>query len=107
MVIVKNKKDDISLNLFYRDNSLECQITRKALYTILDKYPDAIMIQEINYDDNREICETFHVYGVPTLLIISNNKVINRYSGILDTREIDTILKSLLKNNNKRGRKYE
>ena len=78
----KITKDNIILYFFYRDNSLECQITRKALYTILDNYLDTIMIQEINYDQNRRICETYHVYGVPTLIIISNKKVINRYSGI-------------------------
>ena len=98
MTADKNKLNEISLYFFYRDNSLDCQITRRTLYRILENYLDKIIIQEINFDQNKEICDAYNVYGVPTLLIIKNNKVLNRYSGILDFCEIDALLDPVIKN---------
>jgi thioredoxin 1 len=97
MTTGKNRLNDITLNFFYRDNSMDCQITRRALYSILDNYLGKIRIQEINFDHNKEICDAYNVYGVPTLLIIKNNKVLNRYSGILDASEINVLLKPVIK----------
>lgn len=96
MTACKNKPNEISLKFFYRDNNLDCQITRKGLYSILDNYLDKIIVQEINFDNNKEICDAHNVYGVPTLLIIKNNKVLNRYSGILDSSEINVLLEPVI-----------
>ena len=92
MTINKNNLTKISLNFFYRDNSPECQITRKALYGIMDNYIGNLILQEINFDQNKIICDRYNVYGVPTLLIIKNEKILNRFSGILDSREIQVLL---------------
>ena len=92
MATNKNKLNEIILNFFCRDNSPDCQIIRRALYHILDNYLDKIIMHEINFDRNKEMCDYFHVYGVPTLLIIKNNKILNRYSGILDPSEINVLL---------------
>jgi thioredoxin-like negative regulator of GroEL len=97
MVKGKNKLNEITLNFFYRDNSLDCQITRRALYNILDSYLGTIVVQEINFDQNKKICDAQNVYGVPTLIIIKNNKILNRYSGILNTREIKVLLDPIIK----------
>ena len=43
--------------------------------TTLDNYIDKITMREINFDHNKKICDDFSVYGVPTLLIINNNKI--------------------------------
>ena len=85
------------MNFFYKDNNHDCQITRKALYNILDNYIDDIVMREINFDKNYNICNAYNVYGVPTLLILNNNKILNRYSGILDSQEIKSVLDQLLR----------
>jgi hypothetical protein len=91
-----NKLNKITINFFYRENSPDCQITRRALYSILDSYLGNIIIQEINFDQNKIICDAYKVYGVPTLLIIKNDQILNRYSGILDSCEIGLLLKSVI-----------
>jgi thioredoxin-like negative regulator of GroEL len=96
MAKIKYKPHEILLNFFYRDNSPDCQITRRALYHILNNYLDKIVMHEINFDRNKEICDLFHVYGVPTLLIIKNNKILTRYSGILDPSEINVLLDTII-----------
>ena len=96
MTTNQNKLNGIILNFFYRDNSPDCQITRRALYHILDNYLDKIIVHEINFDHHKEMCDSFHVYGVPTLLIIKNNKILNRYSGILNSSEIRVLLEAII-----------
>jgi thioredoxin 1 len=92
-----NRHNEIILNFFYKDNNHDCQITRKALYNILDNYFDDIVMREINFDKNYNICKAYNVYGVPTLLILNNNKILNRYSGILNSQEIKSVLDQLLR----------
>jgi hypothetical protein len=92
----KNKQNEITLNFFFRYNSLDCQITRRALYSILDRYLSNIIIKEIDFDQNKNICDAYDVYGVPTLLIIRNNIILNRYSGILDSGEIQVLLDPII-----------
>ena len=96
MTADSNKLNEITVYFFYRDKSMDCQVSRRALYSILDNYLDKIIMQEINFDHNKQICEVYNVYGVPTLLIIKNNKVVNRYSGILDSREINVLLEPVI-----------
>ena len=96
IVLNKNNPYKIKVNFFYKDNNPECQLTRRALYKILDNYIDKITMREINFDHNKKICDDFRIYGVPTLLIIKNNKILNRYSGILDSKEIQLVLDLLL-----------
>ena len=86
-------KNEISCYFFYRENSPDCQITRRILYATLERYRNRIITREIDYDQNRDICREYHVYGVPTLLIMKNAKELNRYSGILDAHEVDCLLK--------------
>ena len=93
----KIKPNEIILNFFYKDNSPDCQITRKALYSIMDNYLDDIIMHEINFDQNKKICNAYNVYGVPTLLIMNNKKILNRYSGILDSQEIQHFIDQLLR----------
>lgn len=94
----QKRLSEITLSFFYRDNNLDCQITRRALYNILDNYLDKIVMKEINFDQNKSICENYNVYGIPTLLIIKDNKVLNRYSGILDSNEIIVFLETVINN---------
>ncbi len=98
MTVGQTKLNKITLNFFYRDNNPDCQITRRAIYDILDNYLDKITMKEINFDQNKAICESYKVYGIPTLLIMKDNKVLNRYSGILDSDEIRLFLEPVINN---------
>jgi len=89
-------KNEIILNFFYKDNNPDCQITRKALYNILDNYLENVIMHEVNFDQNKDLCTAYNVYGVPTLIITNNNTILNRYSGILDSQEIQRFLDQLL-----------
>ena len=98
MTAGQTKINKITLNFFYRDNNPDCQITRRAIYDILDNYFDKLIMKEINFDNNKAICDSYKVYGIPTLLILKNNKVLNRYSGILDSDEIRLFLEPVINN---------
>jgi len=92
----KNKFCEITLYFFYRVNNQDCHITRGVLYGILDKYIHKIKMKEINFDQHKEICTAYKIYGVPTLLIVKNDEILNRYSGILESGEIVILLETLI-----------
>jgi hypothetical protein len=98
MIADAEKSQMITLSFFYRDNNPDCQITRLALYNVLTDYLDRIVLQEINFDLNKDICYYYKVYGVPTILIHKNKNILNRYSGILNSNELLTFLNPVMKN---------
>jgi hypothetical protein len=55
-------------------------------------------MHEINFDKNKEICDKYNVYGVPTILIIENKVISGRYSGLVDSGELNSLLEPVIKN---------
>jgi thioredoxin-like negative regulator of GroEL len=76
---------------FFRDNTPECQFTRQNLLRYLDNQGIEISVQEINFDTDKMDCEKYRVYGVPTIILLHDDEIISRYSGLLDVHELKNI----------------
>ena len=96
MISGTKKLNKITLTYFYKVNNPDCQITRRPLYNCLDNYREEITIQEVNFENKKEICYAYRIYGVPTLLITRKGIVLNRDSGILDSHEINVLLDPII-----------
>ena len=93
----KNIKYHIIFYFFYRENNSDCQVTKKVLQNFIKRYNRAFVLHEVNFDLQKQICNQFNIYGVPTLVILNNKKVVKRYSGVLGSSEIESIVKNSLK----------
>ena len=82
----------LKLFFFYREKNSECRQSKIILERILPKFAGLLSLLEVNYDLQREICREYKVYGVPTLVIIDDNRIVNRYSGIPDQDQLENLL---------------
>ena len=63
--------------------------------SIEEKYNNICFIS-IDVDESRDICEKFQIEGMPTFILIENEKEITRFSGASEMKLLD-----MLKNCNK------
>ncbi|MCU0644489.1 MAG: thioredoxin family protein [bacterium] len=89
---VLNSQGLILLNFWTHWNA-ECQRVSKLLHEFATHVGDQIQILKTDWDAQRKLAEELDVYGVPTLLIFNNGKLIRRYSGILTPEELLNIIK--------------
>jgi len=89
---VLNSHGLILLN-FWTSWCAECQSISKHLYEILSRAGNKTQIYKIDWDSQRKLAEKLNVYGVPTLLLFKNGKLIRRYSGVLTAEELLKIIK--------------
>jgi thioredoxin-like negative regulator of GroEL len=81
---------------FYIENNSDWQVTKKVLQNFIKKYNRVFVLREVNFDLQKQICNQLNIYGVPTLVVLENKKVVKRYSGVLGSAEIDNIVKNSL-----------
>ena len=91
----KNIKNKILIYFFYSLENSESQILRHYVKMISDFKNDDIIVKEINFDLEKDICSRFNVYGIPTLIVRHNKNKLKRYSGALEYEEIKNILHNI------------
>lgn len=72
---------------FWIDGNEECHSMRKLMRELDQQLENNYKIVEINWELEAELAQKYRVFGTPSLLIFSNGKLINRYSGTLNVNE--------------------
>ena len=69
--------------------------TRKALGVVVNKgLPEInLKVRKVDYDNEKEVCRQYGVYGVPMTLVFWNDKLIGRHYGEITPEEFETIFK--------------
>ncbi len=99
---VLNNQGLILLN-FWTSWCAECQYISKLLGEIISDGKNEIQIFKADWEAQRKLAKELDVYGVPTLLIFQNGKLIQRYSGILNKDELMVIIKKYCQINFRNG----
>jgi hypothetical protein len=61
----------------------------KRLFQNLDELlGDKYVITEVDWHMENELAEKYHVFGIPTLLVIRGGEITARYSGIVTSSEL-------------------
>ena len=95
----KNEKQ-ILIFLFHSPTNGESQLIRNMLRKAMPEHNRRMILREVDFDNEKDICARFKVYGIPTLLIQSAKNEIQRFSGVLNVEEIRRIInKTLAKKN--------
>ncbi len=63
-----------------------CKMIAPILEKLAKEYEGQILIAKINTDENPETKERYDVQGIPTMLFLSDGKVIYRQAGALPER---------------------
>ena len=69
--------------------------TRKALGVVVNKgLPEInLKVRKVDYDNEKEVCRQYGVYGVPMTLVFWNDKLIGRHYGEITSEEFKAIFK--------------
>ena len=87
---VANNKDLIILD-FGTTNCGPCKILDKILEEIEDKNKN-IIIGKVNIEDSPSIAIKYSVMSVPTIVILKENEVIQKISGLKDKEFIEKLI---------------
>jgi thioredoxin-like negative regulator of GroEL len=95
-----NKNKEIIFYLFHSPTNGDSQLIRTILRKVIPEDNRRIILREVDFDNEKDICDRFNVYGIPTLLIQSGQNEIQRFSGVLNVEEVKKIInESLVKRN--------
>lgn len=72
---------------FWINGNDECRRMRKLMRELDQQFKNNYKIVEINWEVESELAHNYGVFGTPSLLIFSNGKLRNRYSGTLNVNE--------------------
>lgn len=87
---VTNNKDLIILD-FGATNCGPCKILDKILEEIEDKNKN-IIIGKVNIEDSPSIAIKYSVMSVPTIVVLKENEVIQKISGLKDKEFIEKLI---------------
>ena len=70
--------------------------TRTALGVVVNKgLPEInLKLREVDYDNEKEVCRQYGVYGVPMTLFFWEDKLIGRHYGEITPEEFEVIFKN-------------
>jgi len=79
------------LNFWTRWNK-ECDVMFRIMNELSNRYSGHFCY--IDYEEQEEASSQLEVYGVPTLLVFREGRIIARYSGLLRPQEVESIVRA-------------
>lgn len=97
-----NFKDIVSKNPlvlvdFWAEWCMPCRMIAPIVEDLAKEYAGKILVGKLNVDENQDTAERFHVFSIPTLLIIKNGAEVDRIVGYVPKTQIEACLKKHLK----------
>jgi thioredoxin-like negative regulator of GroEL len=89
------KTNLVAMQFFSNTNHISLS-TRKALGEAVKKGSQGVnlKVREVDYDNEKEVCKQYGVYGIPVTLVFWNDKLIGRHYGEITPEEFEAIFKN-------------
>tara|TARA_R110000868_G_scaffold37111_4_gene131368 strand:+ start:58411 stop:58740 length:330 start_codon:yes stop_codon:yes gene_type:complete len=84
---------------FYTDWCAPCKMMAPILKELKSQQGDSINIIKINAEKNPDAAIRYQVRGVPTLILFQNGKILWQQSGVLQAKQLQSIIESKIKVN--------
>lgn len=81
---------------FYADWCGPCKMLAPILKEVKEELGDSIKIVKIDVDKNQTLAAKYQVRGVPTMLLFKDGKQLWRQSGVLQKKDIVSIVNSYI-----------
>ena len=78
---------------FYAEWCGPCKMMGPILEKLKEKVGDSAKIIKIDVDKNQSLAAQYQVRGVPTLMIFNKGKLTWRQSGVVQTEQLEQLLK--------------
>lgn len=86
--ILQQQKKNLVLIYFWAEWCGPCMMMNKPLKKIAESDDINCTIIKIDTVKHKKLAESYHVKGLPTLLLMRNNEELKRYAGALSYREL-------------------
>ena len=73
-----------------------CKMIAPTLDKLAKEMPDKILIAKVNTDDHAEWMQKFGIQGIPTLLFVSDGKVVHRQVGALPEKMLREVVNQFM-----------
>ncbi|MBP8997124.1 MAG: thioredoxin [Anaerolineaceae bacterium] len=73
-----------------------CRMVAPILDKIAQEYENKVVVAKVNTDENSEWAMKYGVQGIPTMLFVSNGKVLHKQVGALPEPVLRDVLKQFL-----------
>ncbi|MFZ3150690.1 MAG: thioredoxin [Anaerolineaceae bacterium] len=73
-----------------------CRMVAPILEKIAKEYGDKLIVAKVNTDENQEWAGKYNVQGIPTMLMISNGKIVHRQVGALPEPALRDVITEFL-----------
>ena len=82
---------------FYADWCGPCQTQTPMLDRLSETVGSRVKMFKINVDRSPELADLFHVRSMPTLLLFSEGKIVNRFTGLTPNQILAAAIIAVLK----------
>lgn len=79
---------------FYADWCGPCKMAAPIVEQIAGELKDQAKVCKVNVDYESELAGAFGIVSIPTFVILKNNKIINRISGLRSKQELIKLITS-------------
>jgi thioredoxin len=66
---------------FWAPWCVPCRMTKPVLEKLAHEYHDKVDFWTINSDESQELLQELKIYGIPTLLLVQDGKIVARFTG--------------------------
>jgi len=73
-----------------------CKMVAPILDKFAKEYEGKLLVAKVNTDENQEWASKYGVQGIPTMLLVSNGKIVHRQVGTVPESQMRETLKQFL-----------
>lgn len=72
-----------------------CRVTKPILEELAREYKDRVDLWQVNADDSPDVLKLLKIYGIPTVLLYRDGKLIGRYTGTQSRENFRSMFEAL------------
>ena len=72
-----------------------CLMMAPILDGLAEKYSDQLTVGKVNVDDEQELAQKFQVSAIPTLLLLKDGEIQNRFVGVTSEADLTNAIEAV------------
>lgn len=73
-----------------------CKMMLPIVDELAAEYEGRVRVGKLNVDDNPDVCETYGIMNIPTMLFFKNGELVNRHVGACRKPELEAIVDKMI-----------
>lgn len=88
------KETGLILVDFYADWCGPCRMAAPIVEQLSEELKGKVKVYKVNVDAEPELAQHFGIISIPTFMLIKDNKIVSRFSGLKNKQELKNIILS-------------